>query len=166
MTQTPNDIQPPYVYQAWPAWRYPPEGGEGQVFNAPDEVPEGWTNIPPGTSTAEDEPAPAAPPAEPVEQREDAAALAQRFKDELEAETKDEEAAEEVVEEQVELTDEEKAADRNAKIEKLRDTKEQKELVAELERMQAIQPNIEFATNWPKLKLATTIVDNGGPLED
>lgn len=29
----------------WPAWRYSPDG-EGQIFNHPSEVPEGWTDNP------------------------------------------------------------------------------------------------------------------------
>jgi len=46
----------PYTYQAWPAWRYNPETGVGQVFNSADEVPEDWTDIPPGTSLPGEEP--------------------------------------------------------------------------------------------------------------
>jgi hypothetical protein len=30
---------------SWPAWFYGP-GGVGEIFNAPDEVPEGWADHP------------------------------------------------------------------------------------------------------------------------
>ncbi|MEL6568183.1 MAG: hypothetical protein AAFQ22_07175 [Pseudomonadota bacterium] len=30
---------------AWPAWRYGPNG-EAQIFQGPDEVPEGWADTP------------------------------------------------------------------------------------------------------------------------
>lgn len=33
----------PYVYQAWPAWRYGPNG-ESKVFQCAEDVPEGWTD--------------------------------------------------------------------------------------------------------------------------
>lgn len=36
---------PPYVYQAWPAWFYGPNG-EAEIFNRPAEVPEGWHDSP------------------------------------------------------------------------------------------------------------------------
>lgn len=51
-----NITDQPYVHQSWPAWRYNPETGVGQIFESAEEVPEGWTNIPPGTSEAGDEP--------------------------------------------------------------------------------------------------------------
>ena len=35
----------PYVYQAWPAWRYGPDG-EAAIFDGPDDVPEGWGTTP------------------------------------------------------------------------------------------------------------------------
>lgn len=38
-----------YHHQDWPAWRYSPEG-EGKVFNAAHEVPEGWTETVPDMS--------------------------------------------------------------------------------------------------------------------
>lgn len=40
-TNTPE----PYVHQAWPAFRYGPEG-QKQVFNRPEDVPEGWQDSP------------------------------------------------------------------------------------------------------------------------
>lgn len=30
----------------WPAWRYPPDGGEGRIFDSKDSVPEGWVDSP------------------------------------------------------------------------------------------------------------------------
>ena len=35
-----------YVHQDWPAWRYSPEG-DGEVFDKPEDVPEGWTDTMP-----------------------------------------------------------------------------------------------------------------------
>lgn len=39
-----------YEYVAWPAWRYNPETGQGQIFQSADEVPLGWSDVPPGTT--------------------------------------------------------------------------------------------------------------------
>lgn len=39
-------------------------------------------------------------------------------------------------------------------------------LVAMLGDMQEIDDKVEFLPSWPKAKLAETIVDNGGPLEE
>lgn len=39
-----------YEYVGWPAWRYNPETGQGQIFQSADEVPLGWSDIPPGTT--------------------------------------------------------------------------------------------------------------------
>ena len=36
-----EETQPVYVYQAWPAWRYGPDG-EAEIFNSEEEVPPGW----------------------------------------------------------------------------------------------------------------------------
>lgn len=41
----------PYAHQDWPAWRYGPDGS-GQVFNAPEEVPDGWSSVPSGLPRA------------------------------------------------------------------------------------------------------------------
>lgn len=30
----------------WPAWRYPPNKGEGKIFQSAEEVPEGWNDAP------------------------------------------------------------------------------------------------------------------------
>lgn len=30
----------------WPAWRYHPETGEGQVYERPSDVPAGYTDVP------------------------------------------------------------------------------------------------------------------------
>lgn len=35
----------PYVHQGWPAFRYGPEG-ERQIFQRPEDVPEGWQDSP------------------------------------------------------------------------------------------------------------------------
>lgn len=49
-------VEKPYEYQAWPAWRYDPETGKGEIFESAEEVPEGWTDVPPGTTPAGEEP--------------------------------------------------------------------------------------------------------------
>lgn len=49
---------------------------------------------------------------------------------------------------------------------KLVDGNTQQQLVDMLLKMQEIDGTIEFLPGWPKGKLADTIVDNGGPLED
>ncbi len=36
---------PKYVHQAWPSWRYGPNGKSG-VFNHAEEVPDGWVDNP------------------------------------------------------------------------------------------------------------------------
>ncbi len=30
----------------WPAWRYPPGGGEGKIFENEKKVPKGWLDAP------------------------------------------------------------------------------------------------------------------------
>lgn len=40
-----EETQPPYVYVAWPAWRYGPNG-EAEIFNSAEEVPKGWGETP------------------------------------------------------------------------------------------------------------------------
>lgn len=42
----------PYQYQAWPAWKYGPNG-EAQIFESEDDVPEGWGSFPPGSEPDE-----------------------------------------------------------------------------------------------------------------
>lgn len=34
-----------YVFQAWPSWRYGPNG-EAEIFESEDQVPEGWLDHP------------------------------------------------------------------------------------------------------------------------
>lgn len=46
-----------YVYQAWPSWRYGPNG-EAEIFEDEDQVPEGWLDHPSKFKAAA--PAPAA----------------------------------------------------------------------------------------------------------
>lgn len=40
-----------YAHKDWPAWRYGPDG-KGKVFNTPDEVPDGWTDVSPKAAAA------------------------------------------------------------------------------------------------------------------
>jgi hypothetical protein len=108
-----------YVHQAWPSWRFGPDGAS-QIFESEDEVPEGWVDSP---SKLKGKKAPAEPATPP-------------------------------------------SADKAAKINELVEGNSQTELVAMLEKMHEADDSIEFATNWPKAKLAATIVDNGGPLEE
>lgn len=44
-SRTRNDPAPLYVHQAWPAWKFGPNG-ESAVFNSADKVPEGWGDAP------------------------------------------------------------------------------------------------------------------------
>lgn len=46
--------QPPYVFVAWPAWRYGPNG-EAAIFEEHDVVPEGWTENPQPEKSHEEE---------------------------------------------------------------------------------------------------------------
>jgi hypothetical protein len=41
-----GETPPVYTHQAWPAWRYGPDG-EAEVFDRPEDVPEGWTETNP-----------------------------------------------------------------------------------------------------------------------
>lgn len=58
------------------------------------------------------------------------------------------------------------AATNEQTVEKLMAEFTQANLVGMLEAMAELDETIEFAPNWPKLRLATTIVANGGPLEN
>lgn len=55
--------QPPYVFHAWPAWRYGPDG-EAAIFDEHDVVPEGWTATPQPEKSHEEESADAESPSE------------------------------------------------------------------------------------------------------
>lgn len=137
-----NDVSV-YEYQEWPAWRYTADG-RGKVFNNADEVPEGWmthaemTGLTAEVMTAQTtEPGDGEPVIVPVTENER------------------------------ELT----ADQRRSAITKLVDGNQQKDLVTMLElmnekRVEEDLEELEFGSTWPKLKLAETIVDNGGPLED
>lgn len=41
----PARTQPPYEYQAWPAWFYGPKGHAG-IFEDAESVPAGWVDHP------------------------------------------------------------------------------------------------------------------------
>lgn len=58
------------------------------------------------------------------------------------------------------------ADQRREAITKLVDGNTQAALAAMLAEMKELDDSIEFLGSWPKNKLAETIVDNGGPLED
>lgn len=53
-----------------------------------------------------------------------------------------------------------------AKIDALVQGNTQAALVEMLEAMKEVDDTLEFAPNWPKVRLATLIVNNGGPLEE
>lgn len=57
-------------------------------------------------------------------------------------------------------------ADDDPRVVKLIDDNTAEDLVGHLELMQEQNDEIEFSPKWPKLRLAKTIVANGGPLED
>lgn len=48
--QKSRDAPAPYVHQAFPSWRYGP-GGESQLCNSADDVPEGWASSPADAKT-------------------------------------------------------------------------------------------------------------------
>lgn len=51
-----DGVDKPYEYQAWPAWRYDPETGRGEIFESAEEVPDGWGDLPPTATPAGEEP--------------------------------------------------------------------------------------------------------------
>lgn len=53
-----------------------------------------------------------------------------------------------------------------SKIDALLQGNTQATLVDMLEAMKEVDDTLEFAPNWPKVRLATLIVNNGGPLEE
>lgn len=111
----------------WPGWRFPPDGGKGQIFDGPEEVPEGWVADLSDVKPAKAPKAPKAP-------KEPAAA------DSLAS-----------------------AEAKAAAAAKLVDDNTQAELVAILVGMndeRADDAQIEYLDNWPKAKLAATIVEN------
>lgn len=71
--------------QEWPGWRFPPDGGKGQIFQAPEEVPEGWVANISDVKPAKAPKAPKAPkePAAPgsLASAEDKAAAAAKLVD-------------------------------------------------------------------------------------
>lgn len=44
-------VEKKYEHQAWPAWRYGPDG-EGEIFARAEDVPEGWTDTLPAIAEA------------------------------------------------------------------------------------------------------------------
>lgn len=57
----------------WPSWRYDPETKEGRIFEAPDDVPEGWVERLGDEPTAKPKPA-----AKPAKTDDDAAPMARK----------------------------------------------------------------------------------------
>lgn len=144
--RSPNEVEQPYEYQEWPAYRVNPDTGQRVSYRSAEEVPEGWVT-----------------PDEYAVVKEELAALAA-----LDPEDDDSDQSEKQsggpsgVEQPRQLT----ADQRKDLIDKLVDGHTQKELVEILEAMQALDDKIEFLPAWPKPKLAEAIVDNGGPLEE
>lgn len=138
----PNDASSadkPYEYVAWPAWRYHPETGQGQIFESADEVPEGWTDLPPGVTPAGEEPIAIDPSLIGVTTGADGTLV-------------DAGAGEGTV---VKPTAEELAK-----------THKKADLVAMLELMAEKDDTIEFSAKWGEVKLAQLIIDNGGPITE
>lgn len=167
----PNDVIPvaaggdgvedkPYEYQAWPAWRYDPETGRGEVFESADEVPEGWTDVPPGTTPAGEEPV-----LVDTSLLENGAGVAGTG-DEGAAADDDDDTDDE---EEGEAGDDLVALDKEALV-ALGQTKLAAILVDKNTALKADgREEIEFLPNWPKAKLADAILANGGhsvPKED
>lgn len=150
-----ND-EPRYDYKEWPAWRYR-EDGKGQIFNNPEEVPDGWYTLDELNELNADA---IINPGAPKAQQDRAEELGLTAEDDEKDET-DPSLLKAEEQPRVLTADQRKAA-----VDKLRDENSQKDLVTMLELMnEDREDEIEFSGNWPKQKLAETIVDNGGPLE-
>lgn len=128
----------PYVRQEWPAWRYGPDGQKA-TFEGPEEVPEGWTDIPHGTT----------PPGEEPIHIDPSLIGDTGNEDEDEGEGEDEGGA------SVPMTAEELAK-----------AHKKEDLVAMLELMAEKNDKIEFSPRWGEVKLAQAIIDNGGPITE
>lgn len=144
MTKTPNESTEEYQHQEWPRWFTGPNG-ERQVFTCAEEVPYEWSDKTPAELAAEGD-------------------IRQQYEEkdggEVKTQTPDEPATED--DDVKRLTEEEEAA----KVKELVNNNSQADLAEMLEKMQELDDSIEFAANWPKVKLASLIVANGGPLED
>lgn len=145
----PNDPVPDYQYVAWPAWRYDPETGKGEIFESEDQVPDGWTNVPPGTTPAGEEPI-QLDPAALVLSTEGAGGTDLTGSDGTGEGTNDG-AGDKQEDAPVYLTHAE-----------LVDLGQDKlgEILTEKNKADGV--DIEFMPNWPKVKLAQVVIDNGG----
>lgn len=131
----------PYEHVAWPAWRYNPETGQGQIFESADEVPEGWSDLPPGATPAGEEPIAIDPSLIGVTTGADGT-----------------------------LVDAGAGAGADDKpkptAEELAKSHKKADLVAMLELMAEKDDTIEFSAKWGEVKLAQLILDNGGPIAE
>ncbi len=134
----------PYEYKAWPAWRYNPETGAGQVFEAEEEVPHGWTNVPPGTTEPDDEPV-------TIDVSKIGTPVVEPPTVEAPAPEDDDGDTADAIPEVVKMTRDELVALGQARLAAILEEKNGEEGV-----------EIEFLPNWPKAKLADTVIENGG----
>lgn len=149
----PGSVDKPYEYQAWPAWRYDPETGRGEIFESAEEVPEGWGDVPPGTTSAGEEPV-------VVDESllDNGAGAGEGGSDDDDDDDGDDGDDGELVA----LDKDGLVALGQAKLAEILDAKNAA-LKAEG------KEEIEFLPNWPKVKLADAILANGGhsvPKED
>src|SRR5690606_7876642 len=136
-----GDKEKPYEPVKWPAWRYHPETGKGQVFQSPEEVPEGWGDLPPGATPAGEAPV---------------------FVDtsRLEDGTPTNEGA--ATNDGSDDGGEETPLDKDGLV-ALGQAKLAEILQAKNDALKAEEKEeIEFLPNWPKVKLADAILANGG----
>lgn len=130
----------PYVYQAWPAWRYGPDGQKA-IFQGPEEVPEGWTDVPPTATPAGEAPVHIDPSLIGPQDDDD---------DDDEGGAGDD--------------DEGDDGETKPTAEELAKAHKKEDLVAMLELMAEKNDKIEFSPRWGEVKLAQAIIDHGGPI--
>lgn len=133
----PSSAEKAYEYVAWPAWRYHPETGNGQIFESAEEVPEGWSDLPPGATPAGEE---------PIAFDLSLVGNTGASEDDDEGEGEDDEP--------------------KPTAEELAKSHKKADLVAMLELMAEKDDKVEFSPKWPEIKLAQTILDNGGPIAE
>lgn len=132
----------PYEYQAWPAWRYGPDGQKA-IFESPEEVPEGWGDVPPTATPAGEEPVHVDPSL-------------------IGAVSTDDDDNDDDGDDNGDGDDDtpKPTAEELAKAHKKDD------LIAMLELMAEKDDSIEFSARWGEVKLAQLIIDKGGPIAE
>lgn len=128
----PNEVQPRKEFSEWPKWFTSPTG-QRRKFNAAHEVPDDWSDQPPESAGVS---APSVPDYGILLPADDADADAD------------------------DATTADADADERMSAQDLVDSHTQAELVAILAAAKKAGSEVEYLDNWPKLKLATAIVEN------